>query len=312
MPALSSLVYRMAASPPSDSEASPPLPPEGLRTAVTFLIFVHFFFLLISIKSKTASSGLEQDLRQRAPGLTPYVQLLGMDLSYMFHLTYYDPTNFELSKETPGTFDDHDEERDLRDTEFYAELDLLGPDGRIEKTILWPPNDLKPGARFQRFQRLVAMAVGLIDSDNTDPVSDIAKGIADRVMAENQASAVKIRFRRRILQDLTLPRDSADYQAELNRDPDSAANFRLVYKVEQGREPEVYEISALRGSDGNVIISTAKSGYTSAAPQQSSSATPAPSTIVPAVSPTASPSPTGPRLPLTPIVIPTGTGGFNR
>lgn len=286
----------MAALSSTDPDTSPPLPPDGIRTAVTFAIFVHFFFLLISIKSKTASSGLEQDLRQRAPGLTPYVQLLGMDLSYMFHLTYYDPTNFELAKETPGTFDDYDEQRDLRDTEFYVEADILGPSGGVEKTILWPSNELKPGARFHRFQRLTSMAVGFIDNGNFAPVSDIAKGIADRIMAENQCMSLKLRFRRRLLQNLMVPHNSPQFQNEKNRNPDAPENFPLVYKLEGAREPSVFEITALRTDDGSVLVTEAQSGYNSAAPRQPSTST----------------TPTAPIKPLTPIVIPTGTGGLTR
>jgi len=296
MPALSSWVSRMAAETSNASVDPPPLPSEGVRTAITFLIFVHFFFLLVSIKSKTVSSGLEQDLRERAPGLTPYVQLLGMDLSYMFQLTYYDPTDLELAKETPDAQDDREALLNFRptDTEFYVEADILGPSGGVEKTILWPPADLKPGARFHRFQRLVAMAAGFIDIGNYAPVSDLAKGIADRIMAENQCRSVKLRFRRRVLQNLMVPHTSPRYQAEKDRDPDAPENFPLVYKPELGREPTVFEITALRTDDNNVLVTEAQSGYNSAAPRQ----------------PTTNATPNIPKIPIAPIVIPTGTGAL--
>ena len=285
----------MASSASEDNVASPSLPPDAVRTAITFVIFVHFFFLMVSIKSKTASSGLEQDLRQRAPGLTPYVQLLGMDLSYMFHLTYYDPTNFELAKETPGTFDDNDELRDLRDTEFYVEADILGPTGSVEKTILWPSADLKPGARFHRFQRLTSMAVGLIDNGNASASLDIVSGIADRIMAETQSARLQIRFRRRLLQNLMVPHNSPRFQAEKNRNPDAPENFPLVYKLEAGREPSLFEVVALRNSDGSVTVRPVEAAYTEAAPQQTTTTT----------------RPADPAS-SKPIVIPTATGGLTR
>ena len=75
----------------------------------------QIFFLLIGIKSRTDSSGLEQDLRNKVPGLRPYLQLLGMDLSYMFHFTYYDPSPV-------ATYP-------LTDTDFFVEADIPQPDG---------------------------------------------------------------------------------------------------------------------------------------------------------------------------------------
>lgn len=282
----------MASSSPT-APPDVPLPREWVRTAVTFLIFVHFFFLLISIKSKTTSSGLEQDLFQRAPGLTPYVQLLRMDYSYMFHLTYYDPTALELAKATPDTQDDRQMLLDFRpmDTEFYVEADLIGPTGGVEKTILWPSADIKPGARRQRFKRLVQTAVANIDNGNYDPVSSLAAGIADRIMAENQVQKVNLRFRRRVLQNLMVPHTSARFQAEKGRNPDDPENFPLVYKPEMGREPSLYEIMAFRTDSGAVSVSSVQAGYTSAAPGQS----------------TAPSQSTEPKPDLKPLPIPTGT-----
>jgi hypothetical protein len=284
------------ASPPQVDPAASPLPREWVRTTVTFLIFVHFFFLLISIKSKTVSSGLEQDLRARAPGLSPYVQLLRMDLSYMFHLTYYDPTAIELAKQTPDPQDDRQTLLDFRpmDTEFYVEADLFGPNGNIEKTILWPSADIKPGARRQRFERLVQTAVANIDNANYAPVSDIARGIADRIMAENQVRSAKLRFRRRVLQNLMVPQTSSRFQAEKGRNPDASENFPLVYKPEMNREPSVYEITALRTDDGNVLVTEAQSGYNSAAPRQTADPAPVPlPNLKPLTIPLGTAAPTG-------------------
>lgn len=296
------------ASPQQSDPAAAPLPSEWVRTVVTFLIFVHFFFLLISIKSKTTSSGLEQDLRQRAPGLSPYVQYLRLDYNYMFHLTYYDPLQLELAKETPDPQDDRQMLLDFRpmDTEFYVEADLLGPTGAVVKTILWPPADLKPGARRLRFERLVQTAVANIDNANYNPADFIAKGIADRIMAENQVRSVVLRFRRRVLQNLMVPHTSPRFKAEKDRDPDAPENFPLVYKPEPNRTPAVHELRAERSASGEVTLSSAQSGYNSAgASRQTTNAVPPAGTAAPSGS--ATPAGTIPRTDIKPVTIPLGT-----
>jgi hypothetical protein len=311
----------MAAPPPNDAE-SPPLPSNGIRTTVTFLIFVHFFFLLVSIKSKMTASGLEQDLRDRAPGLTPYTQYLGMDLPYTFHLTYYDPTSLEdLRAElrdlefrkqrlqtgpvTPTTPRDIQETEsriaetktgiqsfNATDTEFYVEAELLGAGGVVEKTILWPSNDMRPGARFHRFQRLVSTAVNYIDNGNDGPATMIAKGIADRILAENKSRTMKLRFRRRVIPNLMQPVGTAEFNAAKSADPNAPENFPLVHKNGLDRDTGVYEITAIRTDDGGIVVTETKGGYNAAAPSQSVAGQPANPNPTPSATPTASAAPT--------------------
>ena len=320
------------ASPPSNDADSPPLPPNGIRTTVTFLIFVHFFFLLISIKSKMTSSGLEQDLRDRAPGLTPYVQLLGMDLPYTFHLTYYDPSqyndsradlrdlNFRLAQLRAKTPDANtpreiqETERRITDTqlslqqtfrpsetEFYVEATLLGPDDQVEKTILWPSNDLRPGARFHRFQRLVATAVNYIDNGNDGPATMIAKGIADRIMAENKSRTMKLRFRRRVIVPNLAQRNDEPIVAS-SPDPNAEENFPLVYKLGLDRDAGIFELTAIRTDDGSVIVTETKGGYNAAAPSQAVSGPTPPATATATATASSTATPTA-----IPTAIPTAT-----
>ncbi|MCE9608067.1 MAG: hypothetical protein K8U03_24540 [Planctomycetia bacterium] len=233
----------MASPQPPDAE-SPPLPSTGFRNVVSYLIFIHFFFLLVSIKSKTVSSGLEQDLRERAPGLTPYVQLLGMDLSYMFHLTYYDPTLSEPANFRPS------------DTDFFVEADIPQPSGEVKK-VRWPSLDVRPSSRYHRFERLVHTAAVEGEVDNETPASLIAQGIARRLMAENQCRSLTLHFRRRILQNLMLPEGSLELAAEKARGLDDPANF-----------PAAYEANAYLTSDNKVEVAALKAASNTAAPRR--------------------------------------------
>lgn len=262
-------------SPPSVDAEAPLLPSSGVRTVVSYLIFIHFFFLLVSIKSKTVSSGLEQDLRQRAPGLTPYVQLLGMDLSYMFHLTYYDPSFSEPANFRPS------------DTDFFVEADIPLPSGET-KTIRWPSTDMRPGSRYHRFERLVHTAAVEGEVDNETPASLIAQGIARRLMAENQCRSLTLHFRRRLLQNLMLPVGSMELAAEKARDPNDPANF-----------PAAYEANAYLTAENEVGIAPLKAASNTAAPRRStnsgssSKGGSAPATSTPAGTAPTVPAPTG-------------------
>jgi len=327
----------MVSPTPTDAD-SPPLPPNGIRTTVTFLIFVHFFFLLVSIKSKAIHSSLEQDLHDRAPGLTPYMQLLGMDLSYMFHLTYYDPTDFDglradlrdlgreitrLKNKTPDAETPRqiqETERRLvatqqslqtfrpSDTEFYVEAELLDAPGGA-KTILWPSSDMRPGARFNRFQRLVATAVNYIDNGNDGPATMIAKGIADRILAENKSRNLTLRFRRRVIPNRIRTSDSPAFDLPESPDPNALENFPLVYKIGMGSDAGVYEITAIRTDDGGIIVTETKGGLNTAAPSQTSAgptSNPAP-TPNPALTPTSTATASSPAT-AAPSATATATG----
>jgi len=266
----------MAASPSAVAQAATadalPLPPNGIRTTVTFLIFVHFFFLFVSIKSKTTASGLEQDLRERAPGLSPYTQLLGMDLSYMFHLTYYDPSLAEPDNFRPA------------DTDFYVDAEIPQPDGTV-KVVHWPAADMSPGARYHRFENLVHNAALSAENGNEQAASEMAQGIARRLMAENQCRALTLRFRRRMLQNLMLP-SGPELDAELARDLNGPANF-----------PVAYEVNAYLTEENTVGVAAIKDAMNSAAPRLPNA-------------PGATPSGTNPPVPLSTVPnspIPTGT-----
>ena len=211
--------------PSADTQAPEPtpdgMPSPGVRGVITYLIFLHFFFLLVGIKSRTDSSGLEQDLRNKVPGLRPYLQLLGMDLSYMFHLTYYDPS-------PEATYP-------LTDTDFFVEADIPQPDGSTKLVVL-PNRDDIHGQRFRRLERLMHVA-GVEGENQNDAAGVLAEGIARRIIGENncvelaQTTPVRLRFRRRLLPNYMMPPEDLERTGVLKIERDAPGNFQTVYEV---------------------------------------------------------------------------------
>jgi len=242
-------------------------PSQTARGVISYLIFIHFFFLFVGIKSNTSSSGLDQDLRNKVPGLKPYLQLLAMDLSYMFHLTYYDGMlNFE-------------------DTDYFIEVDVPRPDGTTEHVVVAPDRAVPPirSMRFGRLARVAAIAAG---SGNDNMVSLLPTAVAGRMMLEEQASNLTFRVRRRVLQNLMLPEDDPRAAAERNRDPDGPASFQTVY-----------EARVFRTDDGEINVAELKAASDMAAPQGTPprAASPEPAAPPAATAPDSSSTPTTPN-----------------
>jgi hypothetical protein len=85
----------MTALPPTDSEAAPTLPPQGVRTTLSLLLVIHLFALLVAVASNFLPvSPMRAQLRD-VPLVRPYLQLLHMDLAYNYHLTYATEVDFD-------------------------------------------------------------------------------------------------------------------------------------------------------------------------------------------------------------------------
>ena len=235
------------------SESSPAAASPNVRSLVTFLLVVHFFFLLVGIKSNTSSSGLEQDLKNKTPGLTPYLEFLNLDLSYMFHYTYY------MGPPLDGT-----PWREESDTDFVVEVDVPQPGGGMRTTV-WPATRPVPGIRFRRAARFAQTAAETGESEfPAAPV--LAQALARRIMffdepcAElTRQSPMVVRIRRRELQDLIHP--EPQQRDDPNVDPRDPSYLHTAY-----------EFRAFLNDDGDVTVAEVKAASGTAAPQAPTSA----------------------------------------
>jgi hypothetical protein len=223
-----------AQRPPSLPQTAPP-PSSGTQATISFLIFIHFFFLLIGIKASTGSpSSLDQDLANKVPGLRPYLQLLAMDTDYMFDLTDYDPTN-------PNQYSP-DNQFVPTSTDFVVEVDVPQDNGSIQ-TITWPATPYaKCSIGRTRMEQLLEQMVIMSEVDNENS-NKLAYVIARRIMAETKCQEASkqrpmaVRFRRRLLQillpnpELTPEENAVALAEEYARDPLDPAYLQTSFEV---------------------------------------------------------------------------------
>ncbi|MBL9090870.1 MAG: hypothetical protein JNL96_06575 [Planctomycetaceae bacterium] len=258
------------------SAVTPNTPPPrvaspAVRSIITYLLFVHFFFLAVGVKSRTNSSGLEQDLRNKVPGLKAYLQLLAMDLSYMIHLTYYDPTPQSAYP--------------LTDTDFYVEADVPQPDGST-KQFRFPASGDK-GLSFQRLERL-AHSTGIEALNDNESAAVLGEGIARRLIVEANAvdqvrdKPMRVRVRRRLLPNLMLPPEELRLSGVLDTDRNAPSYFETVY-----------EYDAVLTSDNKVaVVKIGAASNAAGAARRTGTDADSPRVPTPAAAPTGTAAPT--------------------
>jgi hypothetical protein len=150
---------------------------EGVRTLVSFLVFVHLFTLVIGIVSNEVPSQLEQALA-RLPGLRQYRQVLGMELPYSYYFT--------RGNDAGGEFD----------IDFTLTTTVKRPDGSTE-TLSFPNAEMWPHQRYHRYQMLARQVATFAGEDAPDPskLELLVQAIASGILHLEDAKSVEIRCR---------------------------------------------------------------------------------------------------------------------
>lgn len=168
------------------SNKSAGLPPDGLRTAVSFLLFLHWFALAVAVLANWYPSSLATQLHGRVPLLASYVEFLDMDQAYvpLYGLTY----GME------------------EDTDQRVEIDLKLADG-AERQFVLPQPDAWPHQRYRREQRLAEVACDLVGEDTKSLESFLPQAIAAYTVATTEATGARvvggtIRCRRQLFQNI--------------------------------------------------------------------------------------------------------------
>ena len=169
--------HRMANSPATPAPPSPEdaaLPSEGIRTAVSFLVFVHLFALLIGILSNEVPSQLEQALAG-LPVLRQYRQALGMDLPYTYYFTRGNDPGGEL------------------DIDYTITATVNRPDGEKEVVEL-PAAGTWPRQRFHRYQMLATRLATFASEGAPEPANleMLARAIAGGILRREEAQSLDL------------------------------------------------------------------------------------------------------------------------
>jgi len=180
----------------SVAATQPGQPTEGVRTLVSFLIFVHLFALIVGVLANEVPSKLEVDLGS-IPGLLQYRQALGMDLPYSYNFTRGNDPGGEL------------------DIDYTLTATVKKPDGEAE-TVTFPSADMWPHQRYHRYQ-ILARHVAEFSSEGTpDPANleTLAQAIAGGILRSQGAKALDLLCRGQLT-----PPGMDEYQPNPNAEP---------------------------------------------------------------------------------------------
>lgn len=190
------------------------MPGAAARTVVTFLLFLHLCALGIGVASRNASpSPLAFQLRA-VPGVRPYLQILAMDLSYQYQISYYQPAR----SGPPALLEAAPE-----DTDHFFELELGQGEG-APLTVRLPPRGMQPPLRRKRYQRLAVNTALLVEDDTLSGL--IPRAVAARLVHETGADSGRIACRR------VYPRPMDAWESNNPQDIDPYANAYLRTVVE--------------------------------------------------------------------------------
>lgn len=214
----------MSSSSATDSTSSPPGGPSpGVRTTITFLLFLHLFALFVAVASNARPvSQMRRQLRA-VPAVEPYLQTLNMDLAYNYHLTY--ATQF--------------------DTDHFFEIETVGSEQEQPTTYIFP--DAGYSLRLQRYRNLTRNAAEAVDTDSIEGL--LPRAVAQRILREQGVESGT--FRLRLVRHLLQAPESVN-----SPNPDQANPYSELFYT------NAYEAD-LRFFDGELYLTrTAEAGET--------------------------------------------------
>ncbi|MFV2069455.1 MAG: hypothetical protein ACC645_21025 [Pirellulales bacterium] len=157
----------------STPQSSVTLPPEGLRTLVSFLLFFHLFALSVAVAANARPVSRLRNSLLQIPGVRAYLDLLNMDLAYNFHLTHAT----EL------------------DTDHFVEIELdwNGKTDPKARRIVLPEPGMRPGIRKRRFRNLARVMAAVVGEDDVESL--LPHAVARGLLASNGIDQGHHRFR---------------------------------------------------------------------------------------------------------------------
>jgi hypothetical protein len=199
----------MAALPDRRPSDDGPLPTQGVRTFVSFLLFVHLFAVFTAIFSNEPASSLTRAL---ARVTRPYLQVLAMDVPYRFHLTQGDDF----------------------DVDYVIEVDRKLPDGSLERIASLPNSTIEPGLRYRRYGLLAQVLANQVQQAEFSGDNSL-KGIVPRAVADwifAQTGTTDDRLVIRCRGHRPLMREDLESSDPARRDPHNPRQYFTKYEAE--------------------------------------------------------------------------------
>lgn len=191
-------------------------PAQGVRTAVSLLLFLHLAALVIGVACNALPlSGLRNklgDVPMRA-----YLAMLHMDLAYTYQLT----PQFEPDRNDPFLLYHYIEDVEL-------ELNWQRQTNPEARRIMLPAADTWPGIRRQRYRNLAHVIGGQIGDEDIEGVLPLA--VAGALLADQGISEGTHRFRCR--RQFLVDRHQAHSIDPADSDPGHTSRRTNVYEAD--------------------------------------------------------------------------------
>lgn len=187
-------------------DPSPPnLPRQGVRTALSFLLFLQLFAIFVAVASNFGPvSPVRRQLRE-VPLVASYLKLLHMDLAYNYHLTF--GPGFENSGRI--------------EIEAVDDADVDRPTAKW----IFPDPDRFFGICQQRYTNLTRNALGLAEQDDRQSILPYA--IARRLLAEQSVDSG--RYHLRMLRYLPVRQENINSLSPAESDPLHPNRYNAAY-----------------------------------------------------------------------------------
>jgi hypothetical protein len=191
-----------SATPAATARPDAATPSEGIRTVVSFLVFIHLFAVVVGVLSNEIPSELEGALGG-LPVLRPYRQLLGMDQAYSFFFTRGNDPGGEL------------------DIDYSLVATIKHSNGESE-TVEFPSTGMWPRQRFHRYQRLANQLAEYASEGAPEPqkLEELAQLVAGGILRSHDAKSLDLRCRGQLT-----PPAMAEFRPEVHQVP----RFRDAY-----------------------------------------------------------------------------------
>lgn len=190
------------------SDPAPALPPEGVRTLISFFLFFHLFALGVAVAANARPVSRLRSALLQIPAVRPYLDLLNMDLAYNFHLTHA----MEL------------------DTDHFVEIELdwHGKSDPSARRITLPDPAMQPGIRRRRFYNLARVMASVVGEDEVESLLPLA--VARGLLAEAgiDQGHHRLRCRRHFLLEM---QDVASIDPA-KHDPFHASRYGTAYEAD--------------------------------------------------------------------------------
>lgn len=217
---------------PAANDSPAAQPSQNVRTAINFLLFVHFFSLGVLLVFNHSSSELIQKLR-RIPGY--YLQVLYMDVDFdngqpFRHRRFPLPENPMAERDNPRDMPRgrrarfHLTQGEVYDCAFFVEVEIPDPsyiqqrggsyDGE-RRIVTLPDLGISPKQRYLRYHTLAWETARLNGQEDVDPI--LLGGIGGGVLREHNVPR-NVPCRVRVWRLLNLSPEQAIHTDETVRD----------------------------------------------------------------------------------------------